>query len=425
MRRTFFARPALILLILLAALTVSAQDTGIQPRLLVYLPEATEATANIVSLTERVNGDLLRRLNDRNRFDLTLREAPEDLEAFMSSLSEDPPEGADVLVAGVLDQRRDGSYRFLFDVWSAKLNRVFFSQEFDARGLPTMGDEQAITLLSRQVQEQVEEAVLELFPGFGWLVFDNQGAEASYEVIINDTSLGVNVQEISLLPGSWRIEILQEIDERVYVMARDEVELAPEDYYRLVFELSATPPEIPAYQKLRRTRDDWGVGIEFELNYLFPTSSVARNLFDNGSAILARFVANDVPFRSMILGVETGLGSFEPLPGGTTDPDFAFIPLLGFLGYRMGPYEGVDFTVKVGGGAQLAQVWYDLDPAIYGGSETIEDDEIIPTIRAAAELGYNWGRNIRIYIGGNFWSFLEEDGSINFVGLHGGLGIKF
>lgn len=425
MRRTFFALPALSLLFFLAALTVPAQDNGIQPRLQVYLPEAKEAPANIVSLTERINGDLLGRLNDRNRFSLTVREAPEDLEAFMSNLSEEPPEGADVLVAGVLDQRRDGSYRFLFDVWSARLERVFFSQEFDARGLPAMGDEQAITLLSRQVQEQVEEAVLELFPGFGRLVFDNQGAEASYEVIINDTSLGVNLQEISLLPGSWRIEILQEIDERVYVMARDEVELAPEDYYRLVFELSATPPEIPAYQKLRRTRDDWGVGIEFELNSFFPTSSIARSLFDSGSAILARFVANDVPFRSMILGVETGIGSFEPLPGGTTDPDFAFIPLLGFLGYRMGPYEGVDFTVKVGGGAQLAQVWYDLDPAIYGGSETIEDEDIIPTIRAAAELGYNWGRNIRLYFGGNFWSFLEEDGNINFVGLHGGLGIKF
>lgn len=425
MRRTLYTRLSLCVLFFLAALTVSAQDNGIQPRILVHTPEAQDAPANIISLTERVNSDLLRELNDRNRFNLTVKEAPADLEAFMVGLNEEPPEEADVVVAGVLDRRRDGSYRFLFDVWSARLNRVFFSQEFDARGLPAMGNEEAVALLSRQVQEQVEEAILELFPGFGWLVFDNQGVEASYEVIINGTSAGVNLQEISLLPGSWRIEILQEIDERVYTMARDEVELAPEDYYRLVFELSDNPPEIPAYQRLRRTRDDWGVGIEFELNHFFPTSSVARNLFDNGSAILARFVANDVPFSNMVFGIETGLGSFEPLPGGTTDPDFAFIPLLGFLGYRLGPFEGVDFTVKAGGGAQLAQVWYELDPAIYGGTGSIEDEEIIPTVRGAAELGYNWGRNIRVYFGGNFWGFLEEDGPINFVGLHGGFGIKF
>lgn len=425
MRRTHNTRSALLLLFLLATLTLSAQENGIQPRLTVHLPEAQDVPTNIISLTERVNGDLLRRLNDRNRFNLTVEEAPEELGTFVDGLSEEPPEDADVVVVGVLDQRRDGSYRFLFDVWSSRLGRVYFSQEFDARGLPAMGDEDAIALLSRQVQEQLEEAVLELFPGFGWLVFDNQGAEASYEVIIDGSPAGANLQEISLLPGTWQIEVLQEIDDRVYLMARDTVELAPDDYYRLVFELSNTPPEIPAYQKLRRTRDDWGVGIEFELNHFFPTSSVARELFDNGSAILARFVANDVPFRSMVFGIETGLGSFEPLPGGTTDPDFAFIPLLGFLGYRMGPYEGVDFTVKVGGGAQLAQVRYELDPAIYGGTGSFEDEEIIPTIRGAAELGYNWGKSVRLYFGGNFWSFLEEEGNINFVGLHGGLGIKF
>lgn len=424
MHRSLQSGVILLVLLFVALSPLAAQEDRIQPRLVVHLPEAQDAPANIISLTERINSDLLRRLNEGNRFDLTVREAPEELESFMGSVMEEPPE-ADALIAGVVDQRRDGSYRFLFDVWSARLNRVFFSQEFDARGLPAMGNEDAILLLSRQIQEEVEDAVMDLFPGFGLLEFENQGVEANYEVLINDTSVGVNLQEISLLPGSYRIEVLQEIEEQVYVMAKDEVQIAVDDFFRLVFELSATPPEIPGYLRLERTPDDWRVGMELGYDYLFPVTSLSEELFSSGQVLLSRVVFNDIPLRSLIVGIETGLGSFEALDDGAIESDVEFIPLLGFLGYRFGPLGGVDFTLKGGGGVQFAVAEYTYSSSVAPDDEPIKDEEIVATVRGAAEFGFNWGRYIRVHAGASYWSFLEENGSLGFVGVYAGLGVKF
>lgn len=414
--------PLLLLLLVLAPL--SAQEGGIQPRLVIHLPEAQDAPANIVSLTERINSDLLRRLNQGNRFDLTVREAPEELESLLSSLAEEPPEDVDALVAGVIEQRRDGSYRFLFDVWSGRLNRVFFSQEFDARGLPAMGNEDAILLLSRQLQEEVEEAVMRLFPGFGLLEFDNQGAQGNYEVLINDQSVGVNLQEISLLPGTYRIEVLQEIEKRVYVMANDELDIAVEDYYRLVFELSSTPPELPGYLRLERTEDDWRVGMELGIDYLFPVSSAAEERIHDGQVLLARVVANDIPFRNLIIGVDVGLGNLDAIADESVDPEVDFVPLLGFLGYRFGPLGGWDFTIKAAGGAQLTRVEVEFDSTVTT-DESFEDETIDPSMRLSTEFGYNWGRYVRLHAGASFWSVWHDEGTLSFIGVFGGLGIKF
>ena len=115
--------------------TLLAQDDHVQPRVEVRLPDAGGTDANVVALTERINGDLLHRLNRHNRFELSIEDAPEDLESFAEELKKKPPEEIDVVVSGVLDQRRDGSYRYLFDIWSQKLKRVTYSQEFDARGI--------------------------------------------------------------------------------------------------------------------------------------------------------------------------------------------------------------------------------------------------------------------------------------------------
>ncbi len=424
MHRSLQSGVILLVLLFVSLSPLAAQEDGIQPRLVVHLPETQDAPANIISLTERINSDLLRRLNEGNRFDLTVREAPEELESFMGSVMEEPPK-ADALIAGVVDQRRDGSYRFLFDVWSARLNRVFFSQEFDARGLPAMGNEDAILLLSRQIQEEVEDAVMDLFPGFGLLEFENQGVEANYEVLINDTSVGVNLQEISLLPGSYRIEVLQEIEEQVYVMAKDELQIAVDDFFRLVFELSATPPEIPGYLRLERTPDDWRVGMELGYDFLFPVSADAEDIINSGQVVLARVVANDIPFRNLILGVDVGLGDLDAIADQSVDPQVDFIPLLGFLGYRFGPLGGWDFTVKAAGGAQLTKVEVDFDPTLTS-DEPYEDETIDPVMRVSTEFGYNWGRYIRLHGGASYWTIWhDEGGTLSFIGVFGGLGIKF
>jgi len=412
------------LLLFFVAAPLLAQTEAVQPRLVVHLPEAEDAPANIVSLAERINGDLLRRLNEDNRFDLTVRKGPEELESFMSSQAEDPPEDADAVVAGVVDQRRDGSYRFLFDVWSARLNRVFFSQEFDTRGLPAMGNEDAILLLSRQIQKEVEDAVAKLFPGFGLLKFDNEGVAADYEVLINDNSQGVNLQEISLLPGSYEIELLQEIEKRVYVMARDELEVDVDDYYRLVFELSATAPEVPGYLRLERTPDDWRVGMEIGYDYLFPVSSDAERLINDGQVLLARVVANDIPFSNFILGVDVGLGNLNAIADEGVDPEVNFVPLLGFLGYRIGPLGGWDFTIKAGGGGQLTQVEVEFDSTTTS-DESFEEESVDPNMRISTEFGFNWGRYVRLHAGAGFWTVWRDEETLSFIGIFGGLGIKF
>ncbi|MFP4302407.1 MAG: hypothetical protein ACLFQZ_10300 [Spirochaetaceae bacterium] len=424
-RRSLHSGVILLTLLVVALSPVAAQDDGVQPRLIVHLPQAQEAPANIISLTERINGDLLRRLNRGNRFDLTVRDAPGELKGFMDSVMEEPPEAVDALIAGVVDQRRDGSYRFLFDVWSARLNRVFFSQEFDARGLPAIGNEDAILLLSRQIQEEVEDAVLDLFPGFGLLEFENRGAEADYEVLINDTSFGVNLQEISLLPGSYRIEVLQEIEEQLYTMAEDELQVAVDDYVRLLFELSATPPEIPGYLRVERTADDWRVGMELGYDYLFPVSPDAEEVIDSGQVVLARVVANDIPLRNLILGVDVGLGDLDAIAEESVDAEAEFVPLLGFLGYRFGPLGGWDFTVKAAGGAQLTQAEVEFDPSSIS-EESYEEETIDPAMRLSTEFGYNWGRYIRLHAGASFWTIWhDEGGTLSFIGVLGGIGIKF
>lgn len=402
-----------------------AAQERIQPSLAVYLPEASEEPTNVIALTERINSDLLRRLNRRNRFTISVEPGPEDLEAFAEQIGEEPPEEIDVLIVGALDQRRDGSYRYLFEIWSRRLDRFTFSQEFDARGLPVMGNEDAIVLLSREVQQEVEGALLELFPGFGWLEFVNEGVGASYEVIINEVSVGTNLQEISLLPGSWSIEILQEIEGEVYVMARDEVDLAVEDYYELLFELAAEPPEIPGFLRIERTPDDWRVGIEAGYDYLIPISDLSNQLFAEGDVILTRVVFNDVPLRNLILGIDAGLGSFRALGGGAIESDNQFIPLLGFLGYRFGPLGGVDFTLKAAGGVQLAIVEYKFSQSVDPNAQPVEDDQYVATVRGSAEFGFNWGETLRFHLGTNLWSFIEEQGVLSFIGLHAGLGVKF
>lgn len=414
----------LLLILLLQPFLLHAQEP-IQPALGVYLPDAEDAPTNVIALTERINSDLLRRLNRRNRFVISVEEGPEDLDAFAEALAEDPPEETDVIILGALDQRRDGSYRYLYEIWSARLERFTFSQEFDARGLVAMGNEDAIILLSREVQQEVEEALLELFPGFGWLEFVNQGTQDSYEVLINEESVGTNLTEISLLPGSWKIEILQEIDDEVYVMARDEVALGPEDYYELIFELASEPPAIPGYLRVERTADDWRVGIEAGYDYLIPISELSEDLFVRGDVIVTRVVFNDLPIRNLIMGIDTGLGSFAPLEDGQIETNNEFIPLLGFLGYRFGPLGGVDFTLKAAGGVQLAIVEYTFAEGVDPEDQPIEDDQYVATVRGSVEFGFNWGRYLRIHAGTSLWSFIEEQEALSFIGLHAGLGIKF
>lgn len=422
-------RTLLYVLLLGCFLSVSllAQEAGetIQPRVTVYLPEAEGAPPNAIALTQRINSDLLRRLNDRNRFALTVEAAPEDLESFVASLSTDPPEEVAVVVAGVLDERRDGSYRYLFDVWSSKLERVVFSQEFDARGLPMMGNEDAIDLLSREIRAEVESAVLRLFPGFGWLLFDNRGVDDTYEVLINDKSMGNNLQEISLLPGEWRIEVIQEIDGRIYTMARDSVALAVEDYYRLIFSLADEPPEIPGYLRLERTRDDWGVGVEFEYDYLFPIMEASEELFNGGSVGMSRVVWNDVPAQNLVFGIDFGVGSFSASEEAAGEYDSWFFPLFGFLGYRVGPLQGVDFTVKAAGGVFYSVTEYETTDPGSGEQTTETEDDIIPAGRFSMEFGFNWGRSGRFFGGASYWGAYEDEKLFSFVGLHGGVGVKF
>ena len=289
-----------------------------------------------------------------------------------------------------------------------------------------MGNEDAIALLSRQVQEEVEGAVMQLFPGFAWLELDNRGADEDYQVVINDRNMGANLREISLLPGNWNVSVLQEIEDEVYVMGRQELFLEVDDYYRLVFELSRTPPFVPGYLRIERSPDDWKVGFEFGYDFLIPITDDSEESLSDGYAVLSRFMINDFLFPGLVAGVDTGVGRLYPLdepPDG--ELEIFFIPLFGFLGYRVGPLGGVDFTVKVAGGPQLTRSEFTFDGFGAGEAEEEVDDEILYTGRGSVEFGFNWGRSLRFHLGASFWGMWDEPDLFGFIGLQGGVGFKF
>ncbi len=365
---------------------VAAQEPGVQPSIHIVLISEGEG-----SLPPAIVAAVEARLAAQRRYSITKSTTdmePEDV------VSRKEMSGYDAIIFIRQSRRLDDTLRGEFDVYA--------DGAFVRSGeTPVEGDGALFPRIDTFASD-VASAVASAFPGFGRLRFTNSGFPHNYYVYADDTFLGANITEIELPVGEYTIEIRRRDDGFSHVVGRRTVRLADDDFLEIEFSMARQAPPVPGFLRLTNPNDRWRGIVTFRGVGMLPLEGFEEASTDVSWATAATVLFGHVPFRNLVIGVETEFLNWEGVERGDTlsgDPDILLDirsnSILGVLGVTVGPVSGVDFVARVGAGVAMYRV---EATAEYGGMVVGEDkmDDCDPAFNGTVEFGFGIGKYGRL-----------------------------
>lgn len=303
---------------------------------------------------ELTAGDVEGRLLDDNRFLVRKRSDSDDPEDVVGRLSTD---GAVFVRAA---SRRDGSARVEVDVWVRDADRFVLSREYPiTTGIDRFAD-------AARIAGEAVDILNEQFPLPAILEFENRGSDDSYAVYLDDEYIGGNIRRLALSEGQYHLSVRRREFDREIIVGERDLNLEPDDYYRVVFELEpigdgpvAAVPDPGAIPRWRSRLTIHGSAYFPDQDSTDPEYPGEPLAFEHGASTYLSLSWNDALFRSNFWGLEMGavyLGVDEPEIDDNLilRLDAGYIPLIAFTGIELGVPGIADVAIRTGAGLALS-----------------------------------------------------------------------
>ncbi len=354
------------------------------------------------------------RLTAPYRYDLRRRTDERDPEAYLADVVDD----AALFVR--LVPRRDGSLRIEGDLWSAAEDRFSWSGEFE------LDDGRNRYATATSAAAEIVAAVDRGFSGFGVIEFENRGHDAPYDIYVNEEFVVSGPVPIALRPGTYDIQVRREEPGFSHIVNRFRLDLARDDYIRLVFSLDRRLPPVSGFTRMVAARDGWILGYEVNGGAMLPMGN-ADAVSTFMAATYSSIMVTDVLFTKNIWGLETGVTQSYHSDDDDESIVVSNVPVMLFTGLQAGPLFRVDFVVRIGGGLNLSYLDWERSDIETGVDRSIVAEGLSPVIRGVFEFGFRFGRRERgrFSIGVQETTVFEPSATYTWLGLNASVGARF
>gem|GEM_PF-4206744 len=326
--------------------------------------------------------------------------------------------GTDAAVFLRLVPRRDGSLRVEADVWSRESSAFSWSDEFE------LEDSSGRFVLASGAASDIVAALDDVFGSFAVVEFENRGYQTPCEIVINGESFGASLLPVGLVPGRYEVAVQRQDDLFGYTVAKYDLELLPDDYIRLVFELDRNLPMVPGLVRLSAVTDPWVFGMEVNGGVMIPMGA-AGNVSDMLWGSYISVMTKGLLVQDTIWGIETGYTqTFFGSDDSESTISVANVPVMIFTGFQLGPVSVVDFVFRVGGGLNLGYLAWDVYDEDSDSYRAVATESIAPVVRGVFEFGIRIGKRGRISIGAQETTVIEKSGAYSWMGLQTSFGVR-
>lgn len=406
------------------ALSVHGADApALQPRLrIVVSDDSGEITKEQSESRRLIFAAVEARFAGQARYLISRTTTDVDPEEFVEDEDVSP---YDVVLFLRLNPRLDGTLRFDYDVWRDGA----FVRSGDEE-LP-VGEERFSRVDT--LADGLTDAVGSLFPGFGRLRFSNTGYQTNYYVEINGIDAGGNIEEIDLPIGTYEVVVRRRDEGFSHVVGRSTIELRVDDFYEIVFALDRQPPPIPGYLRYTDPADRWRGIFTIRSSAVFPMEGFEEQQLSSAWSATGTALFGDFLFRGFLLGFEAGYLQYRAKETIDNEIDLAEIdvdirvdltPVMGTLGFTIGPVAGVDIIARGGGGIAIYRT---TGTAEYLGVEVAKDSEnrYDPVASGTFEIGFGLGKHTRLSIQTAYLAIIQENDRFSWIQIGLGLGGRY